>query len=180
MASWKLRKDSEIELIGNESEELPENQLPTIREVLTFFVYNTRVLHGVRKAAKITTERVLKIGSTTKVPFIHEVRVNAKLLRLCNEWRNFEKIKSARIRGVARGGGFGAEAPPKCLGALAPKPPGLEPYFFTIPKGKEGIVFFSTSCRSTTIWLSAQPGKWPPLLLDISSACVKKSWHRFK
>jgi len=47
------------------------------------------------------------------------------------------------VHGVARGGGFGVEAPPpKCLGALAPKPPGLEPNFFTIPKGKEGIVFF--------------------------------------
>ncbi|KAK3918138.1 Glyceraldehyde-3-phosphate dehydrogenase, cytosolic [Frankliniella fusca] len=98
----KLRRDTSILYVGNESDSLPSAKLPTNRQVLCFFMHlNRDVFTDRRQASRATIRAVMAIWNKTRVPCIQEIKAIIKVENLYNAWKKITK-NASRLQGTCK------------------------------------------------------------------------------
>lgn len=88
----RLRKDDNIYLIGNVNHQILGAKLPSNRQVLSVFFYNTRVAKlSADESAKLVAEEVSIFYSKARIPTAVPNNNKLKVLRLVNEYKDLKK-----------------------------------------------------------------------------------------
>ena len=94
-AQCVTRTKTDIWLIGQAHQEVPNNVLPTIGDVLrTFFYYHHVCKRTISESAKGTSDEVLRIWNKARIPTTYHPHIVAKLKGLVEEYSLIKKNKS--------------------------------------------------------------------------------------
>lgn len=94
-AQCVTRTKTDIWLIGQAHQEVPNNVLPTIGDVLrTFFYYHHVCKRTISESAKSTSDEVLRIWNKARIPTTYHPHIVAKLKGLVEEYSLIKKNKS--------------------------------------------------------------------------------------
>lgn len=92
LPSKKLRSDSELYLVGYENHQIVGAKLPSNRQVLSVFSYNTRTAKlNFDESIKLVIEEVKVFWGKAKIPTSREDYIKIKFRKLYDEWRNLQK-----------------------------------------------------------------------------------------
>jgi len=90
----RLRKESVIDLIGAESDDISGSKLPTVRQLLCVLFHRLKVDHDLRMAARFAVSKVTSFWNRTKIPRIQDIRAIEKTEALYKEYRSLYKWNS--------------------------------------------------------------------------------------
>lgn len=90
----KFRSQSEIYLIGREQNEIVGAKLPSNRQVLSVFFYNTRTTNlSTEKIANLICVKIKMFWEKARIPTSADFYVKKKILDLYNDWRGLQKCE---------------------------------------------------------------------------------------
>lgn len=88
----RLRKDDDLYLIGNINHQILGAKLPSYRQVLSVFFYNTRIAHMNKSdSAKLVAEEVEIFYKKAGIPTAKPCNSAAKIERLVDEYKKLQK-----------------------------------------------------------------------------------------
>lgn len=88
----KFRFQSELYLIGHENHQLVGAKLPSNRQVLSVFFFNTRTARlSTEKSAKLLCDEIKIFWEKARIPTSDDSYVKKKILALYNDWRDLQK-----------------------------------------------------------------------------------------
>ncbi|XP_044579240.1 uncharacterized protein LOC123261589 [Cotesia glomerata] len=84
--------DKEIHLIGKPMQKISERKLPTVKEVMSVFFYQLKVLKcSIKQSAKNATDQVIELWKNNQIPTSGSTNVIQKILRYHNRWLKLQK-----------------------------------------------------------------------------------------
>lgn len=86
-----------VYLIGDMNEKLVGRKLPTVREVMSLFFYQTRLCNSsVKRSVSITIEKVEEKWMHAGIPVLKKKNVIGKLLKIYYTWQNLNKNRKRK------------------------------------------------------------------------------------
>lgn len=95
----RLRKDDDLYLIGSIDHQILGAKLPSNRQVLSVFFYNTRVAKlSAEDSAKLVAEEVSIFYSKARIPTAVPKNNKLKVLKLVNEFKDLQKNEHKKFK----------------------------------------------------------------------------------
>ncbi|EFN67151.1 hypothetical protein EAG_09683 [Camponotus floridanus] len=84
--------DKEIHLIGKPLQKISERKLPTVKEVMSVFFYQLKVLKcSIKQSSKNAACQVIELWKNNQIPTSESTNVIKKILRYHNRWMKLQK-----------------------------------------------------------------------------------------